>query len=433
MRVVINGAGIAGTAVAYWLSKLGHEVLLVERAPELRSGGYVLNLWGVGYDAVEKMGLLPRLLELQYQSDELRMVDRRGRTRGGYPSSVLLRLTHGRITTLARADIAAAIHAALDGRVETVFGDSIDEVYDDGAHVRVSFEHAPPREVDLVIGADGLHSRVRQLVFGPDANFEYPMGCHVAAFEVAGYRPRDDRLYVAHTAAGRYVARFPIRDDKVLFFMLLRDEYLADAVSTTDSERKAALTKAFGDMGWECPAILSALQHADGLYFDSISQIRMDAWVKARVALVGDAAACPSLIAGEGCGFALAEAYVLAGEIHQHAADLDLALTRYQEQLKPFVARKQKFAEGLVSSFVPKTEYGVRVRDFATLLMRLPVFPRLLMGRYMHDEIQLPDYPICNWIPTSGDAAQPITPAEGNPATRAVAGQAEALARKGNP
>ncbi|MEO8742990.1 MAG: FAD-dependent monooxygenase, partial [Lysobacteraceae bacterium] len=346
-----------------------------------------------GYDAVEKMGLLRRLLELQYQTDELRMVDRHGRTRGGYPSRVLQRLAKGRIASLARADIAAAIHDLLDGRVETIFGDSIATIEDDGVHARVGFEHAPQREVDLVIGADGLHSRVRQIAFGPDTHFEYPMGCHVATFEVAGYRPRDNNLYVAHTAPGRYIARFPVRDDKTLIFMLLRDEHLHGAVPTSEPERKAALTNAYADMGWECPAILSALEHVDGVYFDSISQIRMDAWTKGRVALVGDAAACPSLIAGEGASFALAEAYVLAGEIHQHGTDLDSAFTHYQGRIKPYAVRKQKYAESLVPSFVPKTAHGVRVRDFATLLMRLPVFPRLLMGRYFH-EMELPHYTI---------------------------------------
>lgn len=394
MRVVINGAGIAGAALAYWLDRLGHEVLLVEHAPALRTGGYVLNLWGVGYDAVEKMGLLPRLQELQYRADELRMVDRQGRTSGGYPSRVLLDLTGGRIATLARADIAAAIHGLLDGRVETIFGDSIAAIEDDGTRVRVDFEHASSREADLVIGADGLHSRVRQMAFGPDARFEYRMGCHAAAFEIAGYRPRDDSLYVAHSAPGRYIARFPVREDRMLFFMLFRDGCLAGAVPGSESGRKAALTQVFSDMGWECPAILSSLERADGVYFDSISQIRMETWAKGRVALLGDAAACPSLIAGEGAGFALAEAYVLAGEIHEHPSDLDLALTRYEERIKPFVERRQKSAERLVPSFVPKTARGVRVRDFATVLMRLPVFPRLLMGRHLNDGMELPDYPI---------------------------------------
>lgn len=180
----------------------------------------------------------------------------------------------------------------------------------------------------------------------------------------------------------------------MLFFVVFRDEYLAGVIPISEPDRKEALTTVCSDMGWECPGILSALEGVDGVYFDSISQIRMDAWTSGTVALVGDAAACPSLIAGAGAGFALAEAYMLAGEINEHPADLNLAFTRYQERIKPFIARKQKYAERLVPSFVPKTAYGVRVRDFATILMRLPVFPRLLMGRYLYDEVALPDYSI---------------------------------------
>ena len=394
MKVVINGAGIAGTALAYWLGNMGHEVLLVERAPELRRGGYILNLWGVGYDAVEKMGLLPALLELRYESDELRMVDGNGRTRGGYPSRVLQSLANERIATLARGDIAAAIYGLLDGRVETVFGDSIATIEDSGGRKLIGFEHMPDREVDLVIGADGLHSKVREIAFGPEKQFEHRMGCHVASFEVTGYRPREEGLYVAHTAPGRYVARFPIRDDRTLFFMLLRSEYLPAPLPVSESARKLALNKAFSSMAWECPAILSALDEVDGVYFDSISQIRMDGWTKGRVSLIGDAAACPSLISGEGAGLALAEAYVLAGEIHRHGADIDSALKQYEERIRPYAVRKQRYAESLVTSFVPKTELGVRARDFATLLMRLPMFPRLLMGRYFNNAMQLPEYGI---------------------------------------
>lgn len=410
MKIAINGAGIAGTALAYWLCKMGHDVLLLEQAPALRTGGYLLNLWGVGYDAVEHMGLLPTLLKLQYQVDELRMVDRDGRTRGGYRTQVLHHLARGRIATLARADIAAAIYGVLNGRVDVRFGDSITTIEHHDERPYLQFEHASPCEVDLVIGADGLYSKVRRLIFGPEQDFEYAMGCHVASFEARGYRPRDEQRYVACTVPGKYIARFPVRDDKTLFFMLFRNEHLPKVLPVDTAARQQVIAAALSGMGWECPAIVSAMMAAESLYFDSISQIRMPAWHKGRVTLAGDAVACPSLIAGEGAGFALAEAYVLAGEIGAHGQAVGLALQRYEQRMRPYTARKQAYAEGLVPSFVPKTALGIKARDYATYLMRLPLLPRLLMGRYFRDAMVLPEYGrtdgLCSASSASRAAAQ---------------------------
>jgi len=392
MRVAINGAGIAGTALAWWLRRYGHEVLLVEQAPALRSGGYLLDLWGIGYDVAEKMGVLPRLQESQYHVEELRIVDRQGRVCGGYPTSVLSRLAKDRLLAIARSDIAAGIHGALDRGVETIFGDSICAIEQDESRVMIGFEHAPTREVDLVVGADGLRSRVRALAFGAESKFDYALGCHVAAFELPGYRPREDSVAMIHGAPGRYISCIPLREDRTLVFAVFRDKCLIGEVPSNASERKAALRAIFADMGWECPRILSAMVEIDEIYFDSVSQIRMERWTHGRVALVGDAAACPSLIAGEGAGLAMAEAYVLAGEIHTSRGNLAAAFSRYEERLKPFLTRKQKAAEKMVGAFVPNSAFGVAARNFATRLMRLPIFPELLMGRYLRDDITLPEY-----------------------------------------
>src|SRR4051794_16823484 len=161
MRIVINGVGIAGPTLAYWLKKAGHELLLVETAPRLRSGGYVIDFWGVGYDIAEKMGLISRIRELGYQLNEVRFVDRLGRKCGGFSADVFRRLTQGRFTSLRRSDLAGAIYDALGGTVETLFGDSVAGIEETERCLRVRFDHAPPREADLLIGADGLHSRVR--------------------------------------------------------------------------------------------------------------------------------------------------------------------------------------------------------------------------------------------------------------------------------
>jgi 2-polyprenyl-6-methoxyphenol hydroxylase-like FAD-dependent oxidoreductase len=392
MRIIINGAGIAGPTLAYWLRRASHEVLLVEAAPQLRRGGFVNDFWGVGYDVAEKMGILPQIRDVGYQVKEIRFVDRHGRKRGGFTTGVFQRLLNGRFTTLRRSDLAATIYGALEGTVETIFADSVASIEETGHGVRVSFDHAPPREADLVVGADGLHSRVRRLVFGPDALVEVSLGYHVAAFEVEGYRPRDDLVYVSHGAPGRQISRWSMRDDKTLFLLVLRDEYLPTESPSTEQEPKAVLARAFADVGWECPRILAALASVGSIYFDRVSQIRMDRWTRGRTALIGDAAACVSLLAGEGAGLAMAEAYVLAGELRNCGSDHSAAFARYQQRIMPFLKRKQESAAKFASSFAPKTALGITFRDLVTRLLRLPLVLDFLFGRELRDEIKLPDY-----------------------------------------
>ena len=392
MRIIINGVGVAGPTLAYWLRKAGHDVLLVEAAPHLRSGGYVIDFWGVGYDIAEKMGLLPRIQEQGYSVEEVRFVDSEGRIRGGFPVSVFRRLLGDRFTSLRRSDLAAILYDALDGQVETIFGDSIAGIEETGTTVRVRFDRSSPRDADLVVGADGLHSRVRQLAFGAEADFEVGLGYHVAAFEAQGYRPREELVYVSHAAPGRQVSRFSMRDDKTLFLFVFRDHYAQAPHPSTDAERCAMLTNVFSGLGWECPRILAAAQHASEIYFDRVSQIRMSRWTNGRIALVGDSAACVSLLAGEGTGLAMAEAYVLAGELRDAGGDHALAFSGYEARLMAFIARKQSAAAKFASSFAPKTSTGIAFRDLVTRLMRLPWIADYVIGRELRDDIELPEY-----------------------------------------
>ena len=395
MKVVINGVGVAGPTLAYWLRRAGHEVLLVEKAPQPRSGGYVVDFWGLGYDIAEKIGLIPRIKALGYSVKEVRLVDADGRRSGGFPFDVFGRLTNDRLTSLRRSDLATTIYQALEGGVETIFGDSIAGVENLGDRVGVSFDHAASREADLVVGADGLHSRVRQLVFGPDGQYEVSLGYHVAAFEVQGYRPRDQLVYVSHGVPGRQVSRFSMRDDTTLFLFVFRDEYLKTlpaATLSSDHERQSALATIFAGVGWECPQILDAMRGSSGVYFDSVSQVRMDRWTNDRVALVGDAAACVSLLAGEGTGLAMGEAYVLAGELCACGGDLARAFARYEQRMMPLITRKQASAARFASSFAPKTAAGITFRNIVSRLLRLPFVTDYFIGRDLRDTVALPDY-----------------------------------------
>src|SRR5262249_1825640 len=185
-------------------------------------------------------------------------------------------------------DRAAPIYGALDGTVETIFDASVASIEEGGSCVRVGFDHAPPRDADLVVGADGLHSRVRQLVFGPDAKVEVSLGYQAAAFEVEGYRPRDELVYLGYGVPGRQTFRFSMLEDKTLFLFAFCDEYLPGASPTNDEERKSVLARVFADVGWECPQILAAMATVGNIYYDRVSQIRLDGWTKGRTALVGD-------------------------------------------------------------------------------------------------------------------------------------------------
>lgn len=301
-------------------------------------------------------------------------------------------MNNGRFTSLRRSDLAATLYGAIDGQVETMFGDSIARIEERSDCVRVNFDHAAPRDVDLVVGADGLHSRVRGLVFGPEERFEFSLGYWVAAFEVEGYRPHDELVYVSHGIPGRQVSRFSMRNDRTLFLFVFRDGYLTERNPLSEHGRKSALRNVFADVGWECPQILDAMEEARDLYFDRVSQIRMESWTMPRTALIGDAAACVSLLAGEGTGLAMAAAYVLAGELHRCAGDFSTAFSSYQSLMGPFLRRKQKTAATFASAFAPQTAFGICFRHLSSRLMRIPLVTDLFIGRDLRDAIKLPDY-----------------------------------------
>jgi 2-polyprenyl-6-methoxyphenol hydroxylase-like FAD-dependent oxidoreductase len=183
-----------------------------------------------------------------------------------------------------------------------------------------------------------------------------------------------------------------MRDDKTLFLFVFRDEYLTGDSPLTEQERKAVLARVFADVGWECPGILKAMASVGSIYFDRVSQIRMDRWTKGRTVPVGDAAACVSLMAGEGAGLAMAESYVLAGELRNCGSDYGAAFARYQERMMSFLRRKQESALKFASSFAPKSALGITLRNLVTRLLRLPFLAEFLIGRELLDQVKLPDY-----------------------------------------
>ncbi|MCH9669780.1 MAG: FAD-binding domain [Actinomycetia bacterium] len=390
MKVAISGAGIAGPTLAYWLHRAGHVPTLIERAPALRTGGYIIDFWGLGYEVARRMGIEAAVREVGYDVNALRAVDSAGRQQAQVSVDAFRRATDGRYAAIARSDLAATIYGAVCDDVETMFGDTITAIDEGPDGVELTFATAPARKFDLVIGADGLHSTVRALAFKDAGTGERFLGCMVAACVVSGYRPRDELTYVTYSIPGRQVARFALRDDRTLFLFVGRAEG-PGAVGDVDACR-AWLRTDFGDAGWESPQILAAVDAAEDVYFDVVSQIRLDRWTRGRVALVGDAAACPSLLAGEGTGLAMLESYVLAGELLTAQGDYAKAFAAYERRLRSFIEGKQNSALRMVGFFAAGTKLGIWLRTLGMRAAQIPIVANLVVARAFRDDFDLPDY-----------------------------------------
>lgn len=389
MKVLIVGAGIAGPTLAYWLLRSGHQPTLVERAPQLRRGGYLIDFWGAGFDVADRMGIVPELRRRGYVMTEARAVGRDGRRIASFNPSAIMDSSE-RYVSIARSDLAAAIYDALEGGAELILDDTVIGLDDDGDRVRVGFENGQPRDFDLVVGADGLHSQVRRLVFGPDEQFERYQNIVVSVFDVQGYRPRDELVAMMHAEVGFQAVRVALRDDVTTMVLTVRHDGSVPLENV--AAQQALLRERLKGAGWETPAIIEAMPRATTFYFDAVSQIKMPSWTRGRVALVGDAAACPSLLAGQGSALAMIESYVLAAELARSGDDHRQAFARYQSRLGPFLDSKQAAARRLGLAFAPRSRLQLSVRNTVMRLMGLPKVMDLALSRSFHDAVELPGF-----------------------------------------
>jgi 2-polyprenyl-6-methoxyphenol hydroxylase-like FAD-dependent oxidoreductase len=390
--VLISGAGIAGPTFAYWLDKAGLKPTLVEAAPSLRTGGYVIDFWGLGYDIAEWMGIAGDLDHVGYHMREMRIVDANGQRIAGFGANVFRELAGGRFVTARRSDLARLLFEKALPATETIFGDEISGLAQDRAGVDVTFARSQSRRFDLVIGADGLHSRVRSIVFGPQNRFEKSLGYTVAAFEAQGYRPRDEDVYVIHNKPSCMLARFALHNDRTLFLFVFVSRPGDSPPAHDFTAQKAMLRSRYSEAGWESLPILHELDRADDLYFDRVSQIHMPTWSSGRIALVGDAAFCASLMAGQGSALAMTAAYVLAGELARAGKSHEEAFQRYERLLRPYIETKQKGARNFSSAFAPKTAFGLHFRNLVIGVTRIPGLARVAFGRDIIDRLVLPQY-----------------------------------------
>lgn len=371
-RVVVVGAGIAGLATALRLSRDGWDVVVVERSPFRRSSGYLVNLLGHGYDAVERLGLLPALADRDLGVFTSILVRADGRQKLVFPAAIAQAALGSRAITVFRGDLEAVLYEAVRDQVEFRWGATVQSVAEGEDLVVVGLSDGTFVPAEFLVGADGLHSGVRQLVFGPESDFLVDQQHVVGAFPLEE-TPRDVPENAGTTFIGprRTAAVINLGPGRSSAFFTYRTDDPAGAV---ERGPVSALTDAFGDLGGGVRDALAQLQaHPDGAYFDSVSQIKMARWSAGRVVLLGDAAWCVSLFAGYGAALALTGADQLGDALMQRRGDVRAAFTRWESSLRPEVRKRQAMARKGMSQYAPPTRAHVLAQDLMMRAIQLPV------------------------------------------------------------
>jgi 2-polyprenyl-6-methoxyphenol hydroxylase-like FAD-dependent oxidoreductase len=387
LNVLVSGASIAGPALAYWLNRYGCTVTVVEKAPALRPGGQAVDFKGETHRQVlERMGILDDVRRLQTAKTDLVIVDEHNKRLATIPGE----FTGGEVEIL-RGDLATLLYQRTATDCHYLFGDSITALSETASGVEVAFQRAAPRTFDLVVGADGIHSNVRRLAFGPEERFVRFLGHYYAVVGVYGGHgaaaPSQQRgTGLLYNLPGRLAWVGGPKAPNMYVFASQQLDYDRDNVA----QQKRIVAEAFAGVGWQVPRLLQALPDASEFYLDSISKVEMERYTSGRVALVGDAA-YGNTLGGFGTGLALVGAYVLAGELAVAGGDHQAAFGRYNQQLHRYakIARKGNAGRFLA----PPTPARIRLRNW-TFRFSLPL--RLMMkvtDRYATD-IDLRDYPL---------------------------------------
>jgi 2-polyprenyl-6-methoxyphenol hydroxylase-like FAD-dependent oxidoreductase len=393
MKILISGGSIAGPALALWLRRYGADVTVVEIAPSLREGGQLVDVRGIGRDVLKRMGIDEQVRSSTEANYGLSFVDSRNRTKGRFgaddfggdgpvPEIEILRGTLSRV-------VVEHGGAGVDYR----FGDRIVEFTQHTDGVDVVFTSGTKERFDLVFGADGLHSELRDRLFAPQAARVEHLGMYLALWTTDNYL-NIDKWSLAYREPGRTIIVRSILDDTKLSTMVgFRGGPPSYDWRDIDSQKRITMARMSG-MGWEAAQLLAQIETADDFYFHPVSMVKLDRWSHGRIALLGDAAYCASPQSGHGTTMAFVGAYILAGELAAAGGDHKKAFQRYEAQMRPWVTEIQAGTPSLGKYMVPETAAGVRLGN--VLAQLISIMPgKALLARSMTNmasEISLRDY-----------------------------------------
>ncbi|HEY1283373.1 MAG TPA: FAD-dependent monooxygenase [Steroidobacteraceae bacterium] len=374
MKAVICGAGIAGLALAARLSQAGWAVALVESAPAPRSEGYMIDLFGSGYEAASRTNLLTDLEDLQYRFAGVRWLNEAGRQQAHLGWRVLENLLDGRLMTLMRSDLEQAVLKQLTSSVTLRFDCTVTQVLTPVGAVEVYLSSGEVERADVLIGADGVHSRVRDLVFGDGASWFRFMGFHTAACVIDApqiHAGLGNEIHIV-SAPGRQVALYPLRDGLVATSFVHRAANSAPPYSAM-----AALETAYGDLGWKVPEVLRRVEALPSVLYEQMGQVVMAHWCRGRIALLGDACQATTFLPGQGASLSLAAAYVLGEELCT-GTDVKASLMRYEHRVRPPLIHIRRSGRRAADWLVPASNTGLVARNGLIRLASRPGLARLL-------------------------------------------------------
>jgi 2-polyprenyl-6-methoxyphenol hydroxylase-like FAD-dependent oxidoreductase len=376
MRVLIVGAGPAGLTLAYWLHKNGHTPVVTEKESNIRTAGYMIDFAGSGWDVANRMGIIPHLEAVDHAVKEIVFKDSSGRTTAIMPTGKLYNAWgfEKRFLGLDRRDLVETLYHTVESDVEFRFGTTVTAVCQSAEAVTATFADGKEESFDLLMGADGIHSSVRELVFGSEAGFADYLGYYVAAFYSPALIPDLPSSYLMHVEPGMQVGVMPLSGQRWLSFLIYKSE---DKGHIPPAERLQVLKDRARGVGWITADLLNSLPAETPIYMDTVTQIEMPSWSSNRVALIGDAAYCLTLISGQGTSMAMAGAYFLADELRQNA-DPHVVFQRYERRLRPYIEQKQKKARNFAPTFVPSSQRRITLTQWAIRLIDLPPITRLV-------------------------------------------------------
>ena len=374
-NILISGAGISGLTLAYWLQKNGFSPTVIEKRKDLHARGYMIDFYGSGYDVSEKMGLIQQLEERskQYPLSKVKFVDRNGRPRATLDVNKFREVLKHRYFPIMRGDLETVIYESIKDEVPIRFGVSATKLEVQKEAVEVELSNGKSERYDLVIGADGIHSNIRKLMWGEEEPFKHFLGFYVACSVIDNFFDTQD-TFLGHFEPKLQASVYSIGGNKLATFFGLKSEQIN---AHGRKEQMEFLDGRLANLGWVIPQLLEGTKKSDDFFFDEASQIKLDEWHKGRVALVGDACQCLTLLAGQGASMGMAGGYMLADELRKAEGNYKIAFPAYQQRLKPDIEQKQKEARGLAGSFVPGSKFEVAMALFFFNVALLPGFSSL--------------------------------------------------------